>query len=60
MDLEAQIVTIEKWLCSHEEDRNRYIVIEATREYMDRFHIPEYRIELLGTYEVLLNGRRTN
>ena len=60
MASEAQTVVIEKWLCSHEEDRNRYIVIEATREYMDRFHIPEYRIELLDKYEVKINGRRTN
>ncbi len=49
-------IVIEKWLCSHEEDRNRYIVIEATREYMNRFHIPSYRIQLLGSYEVILHG----
>ena len=49
-----QTVTIEKWLCLDKADikTNRFYILEATKEYLEKYVKDDEKIKLLDSYEV--------
>lgn len=49
-----QTVTIEKWLCLDKADikTNRFYILEATKEYLEKYVKDDEKIKLLYSYEV--------
>ena len=51
---EKQKITIEKWLCLDKADikTNRFYILEATKEYLEKYVKDDEKIKLLDSYEV--------
>ena len=51
---EKQKITIEKWLCLDKADikTNRFYILEATKEYFEKYDKDDVQIKVLDSYEV--------